>query len=42
MTTQLAAPANLTALYTDPAYEPTLEEWNWLIHVAGAPPRAPP
>ncbi|WP_068268771.1 hypothetical protein [Aldersonia kunmingensis] len=36
MTAQLSAPANLTALYTDPDYEPTLDEWNWLVHVAGA------
>ncbi|NGP08085.1 hypothetical protein G6038_21920 [Rhodococcus sp. 14C212] len=36
MTLQLAAPANLELLYTDPTYEPTLDEWNWLVHVAGA------
>jgi hypothetical protein len=32
----VAAPANLKALYTDASYEPTLEEWNWLVHEAGA------
>jgi hypothetical protein len=36
MTAQLSAPANATALYTDPTYEPTLEEWNWLVHEGGA------
>ncbi len=36
MTAQLTAPANLKALYTDPDYEPTLDEWNWLVHAAGA------
>lgn len=37
MTTQLStAPSNLKALYTDPDYEPTLDEWNWLVQVAGA------
>lgn len=35
MTPQLSAPANLEALYADPAYEPTLDEWNWLVHTAG-------
>ncbi|HEY9417948.1 MAG TPA: hypothetical protein VIQ30_24575 [Pseudonocardia sp.] len=29
-------PSNLKALYTDASYEPTLEEWNWLVHEAGA------
>jgi hypothetical protein len=29
-------PSDLKALYTDPAYEPTLEEWNWLVHKGGA------
>jgi hypothetical protein len=29
-------PGNLTALYTDAGYEPTLSEWNWLVHQAGA------
>lgn len=29
-------PADLTALYTDPSYEPTLDEWNWLVHKGGA------
>ncbi|HEY3716523.1 MAG TPA: hypothetical protein VGL39_18510 [Jatrophihabitantaceae bacterium] len=27
---------DLTALYQDPDYEPSLDEWNWLIHKAGA------
>jgi len=36
VTAQLTAPRNVTALYTDPAYEPTLDEWNWLVHKAGA------
>lgn len=36
MTAKLSSPANLTALYTDPSYEPTLEEWNWLVQVGGA------
>ncbi|MCW4354719.1 hypothetical protein ONR57_15530 [Hoyosella sp. YIM 151337] len=37
MTAQLStAPSNLQALYTDPDYEPTLDEWNWLVQVAGA------
>ncbi|TSE01122.1 hypothetical protein FOS14_05080 [Skermania sp. ID1734] len=36
MTAQLTRSANLQALYTDPSYEPTLQEWNWLVHVAGA------
>lgn len=30
------APSDLKALYTDPSYEPTLEEWNWLVHKGGA------
>jgi hypothetical protein len=30
------APTDLQALYTDPSYEPSLAEWNWLIHKAGA------
>lgn len=29
-------PSDLKALNTDPAYEPSLEEWNWLIHKGGA------
>ena len=29
-------PTDLTSLYTDPSYEPTLEEWNWLVHKGGA------
>ena len=36
MTAQLGTPTNLSALYTDPSYEPSLDEWNWLVHVAGA------
>ncbi|WP_027929026.1 hypothetical protein [Amycolatopsis thermoflava] len=36
MTAQLTTPANVDAIYTDPSYEPTLEEWNWLVHTAGA------
>ncbi|KAA9160108.1 hypothetical protein FPZ12_018640 [Amycolatopsis acidicola] len=36
MTTQLSTPANAKAIYTDPSYEPTLEEWNWLVRTAGA------
>ncbi len=36
MTAQLIAPENLKALYTDAAYEPTLAEWNWLVHEGGA------
>ena len=36
MTAQLTTPANLDLLYKDPAYEPTLDEWNWLVHKAGA------
>ncbi|RZL76639.1 MAG: hypothetical protein EOP32_28240 [Rhodococcus sp. (in: high G+C Gram-positive bacteria)] len=36
MTAQLTTPLNLEALYTDPAYEPTVEEWNWLVQNAGA------
>jgi hypothetical protein len=31
-----ATPSNLKALYTDASYEPTLDEWNWLVHEAGA------
>jgi hypothetical protein len=34
--TTLETPKNLTALYTDPSYEPTLDEWNWLVLKAGA------
>nr|WP_249300074.1 hypothetical protein [Rhodococcus sp. 15-1189-1-1a] len=30
------APSDLTRLYTDTTYEPTLDEWNWLIHKGGA------
>jgi hypothetical protein len=30
------APTDVTALYTDPSYEPTLNDWNWLIAKAGA------
>jgi hypothetical protein len=29
-------PQDLTTLYTDPSYEPTLQEWNWLVQVGGA------
>ena len=29
-------PQDLKALYTDPCYEPTLQEWNWLVQVGGA------
>lgn len=36
MTTEMTTPANLEAISTDPNYEPTLEEWNWLVHEAGA------
>ncbi|GAA2881967.1 hypothetical protein GCM10010472_45200 [Pseudonocardia halophobica] len=36
MTAQLSAPENVKALYTDASYEPTLEEWNWLVHEGGA------
>jgi hypothetical protein len=36
MTVSLQTPADLRALYTDPSYEPSLEEWNWLVHKAGA------
>lgn len=36
MTDQVVEPRNLTALYTDPSYEPTLDDWNWLLHKAGA------
>jgi len=36
MTTHVFEAERLTALYTDPDYEPTLEEWNWLVHRAGA------
>ncbi|WP_433502521.1 hypothetical protein ACQP04_22400 [Pseudonocardia halophobica] len=36
MTAQLTAPENVKALYTDASYEPTLEEWNWLVHEGGA------
>ena len=34
MTAQLRT--NIDVLYTDPSYEPTLEEWNWLVHKGGA------
>lgn len=34
--TIIDAPTDLKALYTDPGYEPTLDEWNWLIEKAGA------
>jgi len=36
MTLSLQTPADMAALYTDASYEPTLEEWNWLVHKAGA------
>jgi hypothetical protein len=36
MTTEVGAPSDLTALYTDPHYEPTLKEWSWLIQRAGS------
>ena len=36
MSSQPGAPADLKALHTDPSYEPTLEEWNWLVHEGGA------
>lgn len=36
MTAQLDTPTDLTALYTDASYEPSLAEWNWLIYKAGA------
>lgn len=32
----VTAPSDTTALYTDPDYEPTLEEWNFLVHKGGA------
>ncbi len=32
----MSVPANVEALYTDAAYEPTLEEWNTLVHQGGA------
>jgi hypothetical protein len=34
--TSTFAPTDLAALFTDPGYEPTLEEWNWLVHKGGA------
>jgi hypothetical protein len=34
--TQTFAPADLRALYTDPGHEPSLDEYNWLIHKGGA------
>ncbi len=36
MTAQLSTPSNLKALFTDASYEPTLDEWNWLILQGGA------
>ncbi|GAA1271055.1 hypothetical protein GCM10009609_37690 [Pseudonocardia aurantiaca] len=36
MTVQIGTPSDLKALYTDASYEPTLDEWNWLVHEAGA------
>jgi hypothetical protein len=30
------APQDLKTLHTDPSYEPTLAEWNWLVHEGGA------
>lgn len=36
MTTSIRTPENLKALHTDASYEPTLEEWNWLVLKAGA------
>ena len=36
MTAQLGTPSDLETLYTDASYEPTLEEWNWLVHEGGA------
>ena len=36
MTAPPAPRPNLKALYTDPSYEPTLDEWNWLVHEGGA------
>lgn len=32
----VTAPSDLKALYTDASYEPTLQEWNWLVHEGGA------
>lgn len=29
-------PKDLKTLHTDPSYEPTLAEWNWLVHEGGA------
>jgi hypothetical protein len=36
VTSTVETPQNLTALYTDASYEPSLEEWNWLVLKAGA------
>lgn len=35
-TTPEFAPSDAARLYTDLNYEPTLDEWNWLIHKGGA------
>ncbi len=32
----MSTPQDLQTLYTDPSYEPTLQEWNWLVAVGGA------
>jgi hypothetical protein len=32
----LETPQDLKTLHTDPSYEPTLAEWNWLVHEGGA------
>lgn len=34
--TTVDAPADLKTLYTDASYEPTLDEWNWLVAKGGA------
>jgi hypothetical protein len=36
VTLSLETPADLRALYTDASYEPSLAEWNWLVHKGGA------
>lgn len=36
MSAALSTPQDLKALYTDASYEPSLEEWNWLVHKGGA------
>lgn len=36
MTAQIEVPDRIESIRRDPSYEPTLEEWNWLVHQAGA------